>query len=285
MQTIELANPATAGLTPEQFEVIGHKVSYRLAQRPGSNVVLKYVRPVVKLLDTQELHCPSAPEGVIQNSRADVSFIAGIMVDKFEWHLPLYRQHLRLVAQGFKLTRQWLTQLVTQGAQLLELIYEALLESIRTSRVKAMDEVPIKAGLNKKEGGQGQMGSGYFWPIYGEQGEVCFPYFESRRAEHVQQALGLMHSSDSVLLTDGYAAYSRYAKLTGVAHAQCWAHTKRGFFEAQDVEPEVATQAMEYIAAMYKVEEHIGQAQGRGQTACPTHAQQTCGGAILCVGR
>jgi transposase len=265
VQTIEVPNPAIAGLSADQFEVIGEKVSYRLAQRPGSNVVLKYVRSVVKLLETQEIHCPGAPDGVIQNSRADVSFIVGVMVDKFEWHLPLYRQHLRLVAQGFKLSRQWLTQLVTQGAQLLEPIYEALLESIRTSRVKAMDEVPIKAGLNKKEGGHGKMGSGYFWPIYGEHDEVCFPYFESRRAEHVQQALGLMNQSDGVLLTDGYAAYSKYAKLTGVTHAQCWAHTRRGFFEAQDVEPEVAAQAMEQIAAMYRAEEHIRQAKLKGE--------------------
>ena len=265
VQTIEVPNPAIAGLSADQFEVIGEKVSYRLAQRPGSNVVLKYVRSVVKLLETQEIHCPGAPDGVIQNSRADVSFIVGVMVDKFEWHLPLYRQHLRLVAQGFKLSRQWLTQLVTQGAQLLEPIYEALLESIRSSRVKAMDEVPIKAGLSKKEGGHGKMGSGYFWPIYGEHDEVCFPYFESRRAEHVQQALGLLYQSDSVLLTDGYAAYSKYAKLTGVTHAQCWAHTRRGFFEAQDVEPEVAAQAIEQIAAMYKVEEHLRQAKLKGE--------------------
>jgi hypothetical protein len=81
----------------------------------------------------------------------------------------------------------------------------------------------------------------------------------------VAQALGLQHQSDSVLLTDGYAAYSRYAKLTGVTHAQCWAHTRRGFFEAQDVEPEVAAQAIEQIAAMYKVEEHLRHAKLKGE--------------------
>ena len=40
METIELRNPTTEGLSPEQFEVIGQKVSFRLAQRPGSYVVL-----------------------------------------------------------------------------------------------------------------------------------------------------------------------------------------------------------------------------------------------------
>ena len=48
VQTIEVPNPEAQGLAPEQYEVIGQKVSHRLAQRPGSFVVLKYVRPVIK---------------------------------------------------------------------------------------------------------------------------------------------------------------------------------------------------------------------------------------------
>jgi hypothetical protein len=36
VEVIELAAPEAAGLAPEDFEIIGHKDSYRLAQRPGS---------------------------------------------------------------------------------------------------------------------------------------------------------------------------------------------------------------------------------------------------------
>ena len=56
VQTIEVPNPEAQGLAPEQYEVVGQKVSHRLAQRPGSFVVLKYVRPVIKRHDTQTLH-------------------------------------------------------------------------------------------------------------------------------------------------------------------------------------------------------------------------------------
>src|SRR5690606_16902635 len=52
VETIVVANPEVAGLAPEFFEVIGEKVSFRLAQRPGSYVVLKYVRPLIKRRDT-----------------------------------------------------------------------------------------------------------------------------------------------------------------------------------------------------------------------------------------
>jgi hypothetical protein len=48
--------------------VIGQKISHRLAQRPGSYVILKYVRPVIKRCDTQVISCPAAPVGVIEGA-------------------------------------------------------------------------------------------------------------------------------------------------------------------------------------------------------------------------
>ena len=176
IQTITVMDAEIKQLSADQFEVIGEKVSYRLAQRPGSTVLLKYVRPLIKRLDTQALYCPAAPVGVLEGSRADVSFVAGLLVDKFAYHLPLYRQHQRLGDSGITVTRPWLTQVGQQGIGLLESIYDAQLASIRTSRVKAMDETPIKAG----RAGHGKMKTGYFWPVYGQEDEVCFPFFPSR---------------------------------------------------------------------------------------------------------
>ena len=95
VRVIAVANPEIAGLDPADYEVIGEKVSYRLAQRPGAYEILKYVREVIKRRDTQALSCPLAPLGVLEGSRADVSFLAGMMVDKFVFHLPLYRQYRR----------------------------------------------------------------------------------------------------------------------------------------------------------------------------------------------
>lgn len=250
---IEVPNEQAQGREGLDYEIVGHKRSHRLAQRPGAYVVLEYVRPIVKRLDDATLHCPAAPQGVIEGSRADVSFIAGVLVDKFAWHLPLYRQHQRLLDAGFKLSRPWLTQLVQQAAALLEPVYQAQFDSIRASRVKAMDETPIKAG----RAGPGKMKAAYFWPVYGGQDEVCFAYFESRRHEHVRQALGASHVQGAVLLSDGYEAYSRYAEKTGIKHAQCWVHCRRGFFEAQRAEPQAAEQALHRIGKLYEIEERI----------------------------
>lgn len=140
VEVIELAAPQAEGLAREDFEVIGHKDSYRLAQRPGSYVVLKYRRPVIKIKATDDIVCAAAPAGVIDGSRADVSFVAGLLIDKFAYHLPFYRQHQRMTDAGITVSRPWLTQIAQQGIALLEPIYEAQLSAIRSSRVKAMDD-------------------------------------------------------------------------------------------------------------------------------------------------
>ena len=46
VEIINVPNLEAVGLAADDFEVIGEKVSHRLAQRPGSYVILKYVRPV-----------------------------------------------------------------------------------------------------------------------------------------------------------------------------------------------------------------------------------------------
>jgi len=195
VETIELPDPQTQGLSPDDYEVISQKVSYRLAQRPGSYVILKYLRSVTKRRDTQTMSCAPAPVGVIEGSRADVSFVVGLLVDKFAYHLPLYRQHQRLQDSGVQVSRPWLTQLSQQSIALLEPIYDAQFDSIRADRVKAMDETPIKAGRKER----GKMKVGYFWPVYGGHDEVCFPFMPSREAENVHRLLGVNHAPGSVI--------------------------------------------------------------------------------------
>lgn len=262
VETIYLDPETATGLNAEEFEVISEKVTYRLAQRPGSYVVTKFVRPVLKLRATGKLVSVPAPGGVINGSRADVSLQAGILVDKFAYHQPLYRQHRKLTDSGFKVSRQWLTQLTQQTIDMLAPIFEAQFNSIQLSRVKAMDETPIKAGVASP----GKMKAAYFWPIYGELDEVCFKFYPDRHAKNVEDALGLSPPAGGVLLTDGYAAYESYAKKVGLTHAQCWAHTRRKFFDAQFIEPERAAEALDLIGAIYEVERQVLEQALTGQT-------------------
>lgn len=67
----------------------------------------------------------------------------------------------------------------------------------------------------------------YLWPVYGELDEVCLPYFESRRHEHVEHALGLNHQQGAVLLSDGYRAYEALLGMAGTCYRRPWDHQGR----------------------------------------------------------
>ena len=84
--TIEVKDPAVEAIPQAERERIGEKVTHRLAQRPASYEVLKYVRPVVKRRDTGELVTARMPSNVLERTCADVSLLAGMLVDKFSYH-------------------------------------------------------------------------------------------------------------------------------------------------------------------------------------------------------
>ncbi len=193
----------------DDYTVVGEKVTCRLAQRPGSYVVLRFVRNVYKHKNDASFKCAAAPPAVLEKSCADVSFLAGLLIDKFVYHLPLYRQHQRLEASGVHLARSTLTNLVHRVAMLLEPIHEAQLRSILSSKVLAMDETPIKAGRKKRSPPhRGKMKTGYFWPLYGDRDEIAFPFANTRGKIVVQN---MLKNYGGVLLTDGYDVYERYA--------------------------------------------------------------------------
>jgi transposase len=248
VQEILLTNPEVKDLSSDAYEVISEKVTYRLAQRPGAYVILKYRRPVIKRKDTEVLSCPPAPPAVFEKSFPDVSLVANLLIDKFVYHLPLYRQHQRMQQAGIRLSRSTLTHWVQRAADLLEPIYYALLSSILQSWLLLMDETPLNAGRREK----GKLHRGYLWPIYGDQDEVAFPFSASRGQAVVREALGKFCG---VLLTDGYSVYERFAqKTTAILHAQCWSHTRRQFEKAQGAEPRLVGVALEQIGDLYKEE-------------------------------
>jgi transposase len=180
-----------------------------------------------------------------------VSVLVGLMVDKFRYHIPLYRQHQRMQAAGLTISRSSLSNWVHRSISLLEPIYMAQLNSILHSKVLAMDETPVRAGRSSK----GKMRRAYFWPIYGDQHEVAFPYASSRAHAHATSILG---EYCGTLISDGYGAYDDYAaRRDEVVHAQCWVHVRRGFVKAENLEPERCAEAIERIAALYQIEKEI----------------------------
>ena len=96
------------------------------------------------------------------------------------------------------------------------------------------------------------MATGYFWPVYGDRHEVCF-HFAPTRAHSV--VTSLLADFQGTLLSDGYDAYTSYvSQSSGVRHASCWVHARRGFEKALDSDRDLADAALERIRKLYAVE-------------------------------
>ena len=246
VEVIRLTPDGIDGLSPDEYEIIGEKVIHRLAQRPGSQVVLKYIRPVAKLKRDATIHIAPMPESVLDKSIADVSVLAGLLIEKFVYHMPLYRQHQRLINNGITLSRTTLTNWVARCIDLLGPIVDAQMVTVLLSRLLAMDETPIKAGRKHK----GKMRQAYIWPVYGDADEVVFRYTSSRAHKNVEAILG--SSFSGTIISDGYKAYEKFAEKTdGVIQAQCWSHSRRYFETALEAD-DAANEALTIIGALYQ---------------------------------
>ena len=203
-----------------------------------------------KRRDTGELLAPPSPPNVLEQTCVDVSFLAGMLVDKFRYHLPLHRQHRRLADCGIQVSRSSLTNWAGRAVDLLGPVAAAQAAHILEGSVVAMDETSIKAG----RAAPGRMRGAYFWPVFGEDGEIAFHYAPSWAHRHVDEFLGNYRGT---LLSDGYAAYEAYAKRQGITHAQCWSHCRRGFAEAEESAPAGVAEALSLIGALYVQEKAI----------------------------
>ncbi|UYM14924.1 IS66 family transposase [Endozoicomonas euniceicola] len=251
VEVTELPAPELQGEDADQYEVIDYKTTRTLVQRPGSYVIHEQRRPVVRHKPSQTLTTVAAPSSIFDRSIADVSLLAGMLIDKFVFHLPLYRQHQRMALSGVTLSRTTLTNLVYRSIELLKPVHDALLKSVLESRILAMDETPGKAGRKEK----GKMQKAWFWPVYGEQNEVAFTLSLTRSTRHIEP---LLKDFKGVLLTDGYGVYDSYCKKhPEITQAQCWVHTRRYFDWAKDDESEAVAHALALIGKLYRVEKRI----------------------------
>ena len=269
---IDVPSPELAGKDADLYDVIGTKETCRLAQQPGSYVVLIYRHKVLALKSNKPANKPAnksfkkklistpAPANVLEGCYADVSLIAGLMVDKAVYHLPLHRQHQRMLDSGVTVSRATLLKWMQKGIELLRPIARAQWQHILSGGHLAMDEVPMKAGrIETTSRTASKMKQTYFWPIYGEDDEVAFTWSAGRGMAH---AIEQLNGFTGTLLTDGYPAYNSVVKklneqASNVVHAGCWAHCRRMFENALEDAANDAQYALDIIAKLYQVETRI----------------------------
>jgi len=184
--------------------------------------------------------------------------LAQILVSKYEYHQPLYRQEKMFHQQfGMELSRKTMGCWVEQAAELLKPVYWAIRQDLLQGDYLQADETPIRY-LDPDAKGKSQQG--YLWVYSRPGGDVLFEWRVSRSREGPEEFLRNFRGK---LQTDGFSAYESLAKecdeLTLVG---CWAHVRRGFHEAL-AETKLAAWFVRQIGPLYAVEKKLRE-QGAG---------------------
>ena len=250
------------------MHVIGETTSQRLDVVPAQFRVIVTHRPkyACRACEQAVVQAP-APERLITGGLPTEAMVAYVLVAKYAWHLPLYRQAQMLLAQGLDIKRAILAFWVGYAAAELKPLYLRLRELVLAAGKIAVDETVVPV----LDPGRGRTKKGYFWAIARDDRPwggpdppaVAFTYASGRGAVH---GLKLLEHYRGIVQCDGYAAYKAIAEAApggAITLAFCWAHLRRRFFDiAKDGNAPIASEALERIAALYAIDKTI-----RGRSA------------------
>src|SRR5215204_7777283 len=135
------------------MHVIGEETSQRLDVIPAQLRVIVTHRPkyACRACEQAVVQAP-APERLIKGGLPSEAMVASILVAKYAWHLPLYRQAQMLLAQGVDIKRAILAFWVGYAAAELKPLHLRLRELILASGKIAVDETVAPRPRPHQEG-------------------------------------------------------------------------------------------------------------------------------------
>jgi transposase len=236
---------------------IGEDVSERLMLDPSKFWVERTVRPVYKVkeagqgqpLTTTIVQAP-AKEVILPGCIAGESLLSQLIVDKFLYHLPEYRQAKRFKELGVELPTSSINRWIHATADKLYPLYAAQMQRVLSANYIQVDET-----THSITDRQGSARKGYIWVVR----SVLFPgvFFHYDKGSRSQEVvLKMLKDYKGALQTDGYAAYSIFEEKQGVLPLGCMAHIRRKFENALITTPQ-AKQALDYIALLYMLEGNL----------------------------
>ena len=127
-----------------------------------------FIRP--RYVKAERFALAPLPPQPIEQGMVGPGLLAQIMVNKYEYHLPLYRQEKMFRQQfGVELSRKTMGCWVEQAAELLKPVYRAIREDLLAGIYLQADETPIRY-LDPDVKGKSQQG--YLWAYSRPGGDV-----------------------------------------------------------------------------------------------------------------
>jgi transposase len=247
------------GIDLTLYQKIDEEVTRTLEFKPGKLYIKEYVRPVYALKDATALpdekrkSVTVAPMPLlpIYKGIAGPTLLAEVLLQKYQYHLPFYRQ-----VQQFKhLGVQHLTESTIDGwfapvIQLLTPLYKVLETEVFKLSYLQVDETTVPV-VNKEKH---KACKEYLWMVRGvEQRLILFYYEDGSRAGAVIKKLAEYFKG--YIQCDGFECYSSaFIANPDVQLVNCMAHIRRHFELGLNEDKEAASYPLGEIQYLYQVE-------------------------------
>jgi len=244
---------------------IGEETSEKLVIIPPQIYVDQIVRPKYACRqcegteeeENKTVRIAPVEPAVIPRSIASPSLLATIFMQKFEMHLPYYRQEKQFEQIGVTISRQDMSNWQQHAYEKLKPLFGMLEETVKSGSEMQMDETEVQV---MGEEGRSDDKKSYMWlALGGPVGKkvVWYEYHPTRAAYHAKEFL---QGYSGYLQTDGYIGYDSAVKdLPGIIHVGCFAHARRKFFEAAKTSSKSrsAEEGIKYIRILYTIENEL----------------------------
>ena len=183
--------------------------------------------------------------------------VAHLHVEKFIYHLPYYRQLLKLRRLGVRLAASTVNDWEEICYQKLKRLHKLMKKIINEQRYLQIDEVPINY---VNDVGKGACGKGYFWVVNAPGQKIVLFEFNEGRSSEVPRAL--LKDFKGELQCDGLSAYKTAFKQSNtVTLLTCLVHIRRDFFKALPSNKVLAEFFLNETRIIYDIEANMDKRQ------------------------
>jgi hypothetical protein len=179
---------------------------------------------------------------------AGASLLTDVALNKYQYHLPLYRQSKIMQSHNITISDKTLANWVISSGDALMKVYDAMWLMLK-NRYLQVDETPVKVlETNKK---------GYVWAYFAPnigKGLVAFEFSLTRKKSVVTERL---KTFNGLLQTDGYNGYDALRKREGIVGFGCLSHARRKFSEVIKISGDrhgIAAEMVERLKPLYALE-------------------------------
>lgn len=245
------------GKLKDEYVEIGTDESSRLEHIAAKTYIKKTVIHKVMLKsdsnnktpEDRRIICARLPLAPVNRCMAGASVLADIIIGKFMYHLPFYRQIQQYKESGITISDSTMGGWYEAAVEKLKHLYDILRQHILQSEYIQIDESVLPVIDSEKHKAR----KGYEWCVRDAiRGAVMFYYDRGSRGGKV--AREILGAYKGAVQCDGYDAYDQFEKNDNITVYGCWAHARRKFVDALNENNRLATEALCFIRKIYKVE-------------------------------